>query len=30
MSAEVAEPLLTPELLEPLAWDHEFFVVPDD
>jgi LmbE family N-acetylglucosaminyl deacetylase len=28
ISAEVAEPLLTPELLEPLAWDHEFFVVP--
>jgi len=30
MSDEVSEPLLTPELLEPLAWDHEFFVVPDD
>jgi len=27
ISDEVAEPLLTPELLEPLAWDHEFFVV---
>ena len=27
---EIAEPLLTPELLEPLAWDHEFFVLPDD
>jgi LmbE family N-acetylglucosaminyl deacetylase len=28
ISDEIAEPLLTPELLEPLAWDHEFFVVP--
>ena len=27
ISDEIAEPLLTPELLEPLAWDHEFFVV---
>ncbi len=27
ISGEVAEPLLTPELLEPLAWGHEFFVV---
>jgi LmbE family N-acetylglucosaminyl deacetylase len=28
ISDEIAEPLLTPELLEPLAWDHEFFIVP--
>ncbi len=26
MSDEIAEPLLTPELLEPLAWDREFFI----
>ena len=30
MSDELAEPLLTPELLEPLAWDHEFFIATDD
>ncbi len=30
ISDELAEPLLTPELLEPLAWDHEFYVVPTD
>ena len=26
ISDELAEPLLTPELLEPLTWDHEFFI----
>ena len=30
MSDELAEPLLTPELLEPLSWDHKFFIATDD